>query len=115
MRPGPDVDADIARKVFRNTVVFDVTSGIYWVVDAQTGVHSSLPRYSDLDGDYLEIVDFYRDRGWKFKTRREGNKFLVGFHKPDGVTYRSFRAETLATAVCIAALAIENGSHIQSR
>jgi hypothetical protein len=114
MRPGPEMDAEIARKLWRTVVIFDTEIGDSYTVGNNLA-RLPVPPYSTSLDSANSIIELYMERGWTFKTRREEELFLAGFFRTDGTTYRYFRAETLPAAICYAALAVENGTNIQSR
>lgn len=115
MRGSPSLDAEIARVVFGALVVYDVKTERYWLaLGSRTPEIEVLP-YSTSEYSSEIVVKHYYDQGWSFSYRKDDNGFMAGFSRTDGSTYRSFRAETLPLATCIAALAIQNGTHIQNK
>lgn len=113
MRSGPELDVEVAKKVWRYLVVIDSGSGHYNIVSAFGS--ETLPPYSTDPAASALIEQFLAGQGWKLRTRRDGTGYAAAFIKPGKTTYRYFVSETLPTAICHAALAVVNGTNIQSK
>ncbi len=112
MRAGPDLDAEIVRKLWRYLVEFEPETGTYLMMSAVG--KEAIPPYSTDVSAAEQVVDFYRSRGWRLRSRRDGDGYAAAFVRPDGVNYRFICAEGKAAAICHAALAVANGTNIQS-
>lgn len=113
MRPGPDLDAEVVRKLWRYLVVLEPETGKHLMVSAFG--REAIPPYSTSQDAVAQVIEFFEEQGWKLRSRRDGTNYAAAFIKKDAAQYRYFCAETLPEAICNAALAIANGTNIQSR
>lgn len=113
VRPGPELDAEIVRTLWRYLIVIDPGTGEYRMMSAFG--NEAIPPYSTDKNTVLQVEEFFKEQGWKLRTRRDGKGFAASFTKNDGATYRYFIAETLPEAICHAALAVSNGTNVQTK
>lgn len=113
MRAGPDLDAEIARKLWRYLVEFSPDNGDYLMMSALG--KEAIPPFSTDEAATEQVVEFYRARGWRLRTRRDGKGYAAAFVRQDGHQYRFICAETRSAAICHAALAVANGTNIQAK
>ena len=113
VRAGPELDAEIVRKLWRYLVEFDAETGTYLMMSAVG--KEAIPPYSTDRAATDQVIEFYQSRGWRLRSHKDGVGYAAAFTRKDGTQYRFICAETLPAAVCHAALAVANGTNIQSK
>lgn len=108
---GRDLDIEVACTLWRCTVVIDHETGPAMMGDGEL---EPIPHYSTDITDAHLVIDLMKDAGWSFRSKRDKKiGYIASFSKNDGTTYRFFRTDTLPLSICVAALAVFNGTGIQ--
>jgi hypothetical protein len=113
VRAGSELDAEVVRRLWRYLVVFEPDTGEYFMMSAFG--KEAIPPYSTDQDTVAQVAEFYSGQGWRLRTRKDGKKHLAAFVRNDKATYRFISAETLPEAICRAALAVSDGTNIQSK
>lgn len=101
MLPGPDLDAEIARKVFGVIVVHDSETGTYQVRDVENTKWLPLPPYSTDTVTAHQIVSRFKAAGCTFAIKNEDSSWSVVISHPS-LPKISFGCggQTLPHAIC---------------
>lgn len=112
--PGPTLDALVARKLWGAVVIVDVMGKTAHLIGEDRKTPVRLPSYSTEVAAAHRVVGAMQQRGWTAYMKHDDNtgKFFACFSKSDGRTYKRTPADTLAHAVCLAALDALMGKNI---
>jgi hypothetical protein len=106
MIPGPDLDAEIARKVLGVVVILDTETGVHQLRDVKNKKFIPVPPYSTDTMTAHELVARFKTHGCTFKISPcEESMFSVTVSHPQiaGVNIVS-KGSTLPHAICQAIL-----------
>lgn len=107
MEPGPDLDAEIARKVLNVIVISDTETGQYQLRDTANKKFVDLPPYSTDTGTAYQLVSKFKAAGCTFRIvpPKEDSLWNVEMTHPKiaGVNFGS-KGITLPHAICQAIL-----------
>lgn len=113
-KPGPMMDAKIARRLWRAVVFVDTEGGSSHLIQEGDYAKVPLPGYStDLDESH-RVVRFMQSKGFaaRFQHNPEVNLYFGYFaNNPDAV-YKWSQADTMPMVICVAALAALDGSNM---
>jgi hypothetical protein len=116
VRAGPELDAEIAKTLWGYLIFFDTHTGEHSMMGPGGRATVPILPYSTSKEAVAHVTDYYENRGWKLRTRKDGSGYVAAFvRKDDNRLYRFISAETLPEAICRAALAVANGTNIQSK
>lgn len=110
MVPGPDLDAEIARKVLGVVVIMDTESGAYQLRDMTNKRFIAVPPYSTDTASAHELVSMFKSSGCSFAIKAEEDQsWTVTMSHPQvaGINFGS-SGSTLAHAICQAVLQFNN-------
>jgi hypothetical protein len=110
MEPGTELDAEIARKIFKMVIMVDSETGEFTVRDNQTKKWVPIPKYSqNTDVAYL-IINHFSYKGFFAVVNSVftgvTTEWSVTFHSNDGKITLQSNGKTVAQAICIAALGL---------
>ena len=106
MQPGPDLDAEIARKVLGVVVIMDTETGAYQLRDVANKRSMPVPPYSTDTVTAHALLSQYKNAGCTFAIKSEDDQtWSVGITNPQvpGVNFGS-KGQTLPHAICQAVL-----------
>lgn len=107
MQPGPDLDAEIARKVLGVIVIADTSTGKYQLRDTANKKFVELPPYSTDTTAAHELLTKYKNAGCTFQINapKDDNQWSVAVCHPQiaGVNFGA-TGSTLPHAICQAIL-----------
>lgn len=106
MLPGPEMDAEIARKVLGVVVLLDTETGGYQLRDVKNKKFIPVPPYSTDTQTAHRLVAHYKAAGCTFVIKNEEDEtWTVSVSHPQaaGVKFGS-RGQTLPHAICQAVL-----------
>lgn len=114
METGFQMDSQIARKIWRSIVVSDINTGENYMVGQADHAKVPIPKFSTDTDDAHKIVEFFQCQGWTFRIRHipENDTYEACFYKDNGLNYRYMVSDTLPMAICIAGLAVIDGTHL---
>lgn len=117
MKPGPQMDAEIARKIWRAIVIHE--GGEFYMHGLDDGAKVPIPKFSTDATDTNRLIEFFQNKG--YSSRIILNKRPIGPNGTDGWSHTivltningSYTGEhvDLAMAVCLAALAVHEGTN----
>jgi len=110
MLPGPDLDADIARKILGVVVIFDSDTGEYQLRDLDNRKMVPLPPYSTNTVTAHQLISKYKAVGCTFAiTANPDGTWMVSVSHPQlsGVNFGA-NGQTLPHAICQAILQFNN-------
>ena len=114
--PGPILDADIARTLWKALVVHDAELNETYLVD-EDWQKSPLPKFSTNVDDAYRIVSHLQSLGWTLHCKHfvdhGSSKYQAVFFKTDNRHYIVNEHESLAMVLCMAALAAFSGLNIK--
>jgi hypothetical protein len=106
--PGRELDAEVARKVFRYVVMVDTSTGERYTISRDTGNRRPIEDFSTSSDEAYRIIDMMKSNGLFANIRNnvEDGKQVwhVGFYRQGEATYSLIKGETLAHATCLAVL-----------
>jgi hypothetical protein len=112
---GPFLDADIARTLWKALVVHDATTGESYLV-GDDWLKVPLPRFSIDIEETHRVVGFMQAAGWTLTVKQVvengTGQFMTAFIKADTRHYQSIKHESLAVAICLAALSAFGGLNV---
>lgn len=112
MKLGPQMDAKIARRLWRAVVFME--DGNHHLVQQGDFARVPLPPYStDIDEAY-RVVRYMQALGWACRLRHcpDSARFRVCFTKADDRVYQWSLDEVMPMAICLAALAALDGANV---
>lgn len=112
--PGPLMDAEVARRLWRAVIIHDSVAGESYMV-GQDRSKVALPRYSSDVEDCYRVVGFMHSKGFVLRVSNvtEGEPhWIAAFVRGDGRNYRFNRAETMTMAICLAAIDALDGKNV---
>lgn len=105
---GRELDAEIARKVFRYVVMVDTSTGERYTIQRDTGKRRPIEEFSSSSDEAYRIIDLMKANGLFAHIRNnvEDGKQVwhVGFYRAGEETFRLIKGDTLAHATCLAVL-----------
>lgn len=110
MLPGPDLDAEVARKILGIVVIHDTESGSYQLRDLANRRFVEVPHYSTDTVAAHGLVSKYKAAGCTFAiTAEPDDSWSVSLSHPQagGVNFGA-KGQTLAHAICQAILQFNN-------
>lgn len=110
---GPQMDARIARRLWRAVVFVDNESGTSYLIQQGDFGRVPLPAYStDVDEAY-RVVRFMQGKGYtaRFQHNPEENKYFGYFAKDADLVYIWMQGDTMPMAICLAALSALDGTN----
>ena len=110
MLPGPDLDAEIARKVLGVVVIMDTETGAYQLRDVANRRFLAVPPYSTDTQAAHELVSKFKAAGCTFSIKMEEDQsWSVSITHPQtaGVNFGA-TGQTLAHAICQSVLQFNN-------
>jgi hypothetical protein len=110
MRPGPDLDAEIARKVLGVVVIHDTETDAYQLRDMKNKKFVALPPYSTDTKTAHELVSKFKSHGCVFGIKAEDDQtWTVNISHPQvpGVKFGA-KGSSLPHAICQAILQFNN-------
>lgn len=111
MEQGRQLDAEVAQKLFRWIVIWENSEGgeCYFVRNDKSKL--PVPHFSTNENEAYRIVRGLQEKGYfcKINSRAAdfGSVYKVHFYTPSGAAPAA-EAKSLATAICGAALALQN-------
>lgn len=102
MVPGPDLDAEIARKVLSVVVIMDTETGTYRLRDADNKRFVDVPPFSTETVTAHELVSRFKQAGCTFAIKSEADQtWSVSISHPQipGVNFGA-KGTTLPHAIC---------------
>ena len=114
MIPGIQMDSLIARKIWRSIVVNETETGESYMVGQADHAKVPIPKFSTNQEDAHKIVEYFQAKNWFFRVKHipEKDMYQTCFYKEDNHQYQFSAADTLPMAICIAGLAVIDGSNI---
>jgi len=106
MNPGPDLDAEVARKILEVVVIFDSDSGEYQLRDLSNRKTIPLPPYSTDTASAHQLISKYKAAGCTFAINANPDgTWVVTVQHPQlaGVKFGA-SGQTLPHAICQAIL-----------
>lgn len=109
MQPGPDLDAEIARKILEVVVILDTETGQYKLRDVENRTFVPVPPYSTDTTAAHELISKYKAAGCTFAISNtpEGTWSVTIRHAQVPVNFGA-NGQTLAHAICQAVLQFNN-------
>lgn len=108
IQPGRKLDAEIAKKVFKFFTVFDTKLDDFHLVRQDNSKRNPLPNYSTNTDAAYKVVNHYQNIGLYCNvgsTIKDGeNYWRAVFYKNKNAQLQQAVGETLAHAICLAAL-----------
>lgn len=108
MNPGPDLDAEIARKVLEVVVLMDTASGAYQLRDTANKRFIDLPPYSTDTTTAHNLVRDFKNKGCTFQInapKEDEPLWSVAISHPQiGAVNFGAKGTTLPHAICQAIL-----------
>lgn len=112
--PGPMLDAQVARRLWRAVVLFDGPEPFF--VEAGTRKRVPLPAYSTDTDEAHRVISQMHATGHTARISADPDgRFRCVFSLPDDRVYRWTIGLTAAHAICLAALAALDGSNVEPR
>ena len=102
MNPGPDLDADVARKVLNIVVLLDTSTGVYLCKDTGTKQFVPVPPYSTDTATAHQLVQLYKNAGCTFNINSDDEgvwTVTISHPRTNGLTF-SEHGQTLPHAIC---------------
>jgi len=107
MEPGPDLDAEIARKILNVIVISDTETGRYQLRDVKNRKFLDVPPYSTDTTTAHQLIAKYKAAGCVFQINapKEDDQWSVAIsHRQlSGVNFGA-QGSTLPHAICLAIL-----------
>lgn len=106
MLPGPELDAEIARKVLGAIVLVDTETGGYQVRDLDAKRFVAVPPYSTDTTVAHRLVSLYKNAGCTFSIKAEDDStwsVTIAHQKLTGINF-TMKGQTLPHAICNAIL-----------
>lgn len=110
MQPGPELDAEIARKILEVVVIIDSKTGQYQLRDVANKRFVDVPPYSTDTATAHELIAKYKAANCTFAINAEPDgtwSVVVSHPQVVGVNFGA-RGTTLAHAICNAILQFNN-------
>lgn len=108
MTPGPDLDAEIARKVLEVVVIMDTATGAYQLRDVANKRFIPIPPYSTDTSTAHELLRDFKNMGCTFQitapTEQESQWSVAVSHNQIGGVNFGAKGQTLPHAICQAIL-----------
>jgi hypothetical protein len=112
---GPDMDSQVARKLFGTVVIIDTQTGNNYMMGKDREPLPVPPFSTDME-TAEEVTDLLTNHGFTLSMKKakngDDNCWYACFSKEDGRRYVSSMAATPAEVVCVAALAALTGDNI---
>jgi len=103
LSPGRDLDALIARRLWRAIVVHETDNEPY-LVSIPKRQRVMLPHYSTNEVECQRVINHMRHNGWVLGITEHDSSISASFFRQGGTIYEE-TALTTAHAICLAALA----------
>lgn len=109
MQPGPDLDAEIARKILEVVVIYDTESGQYQLRDVEKRTFVPVPPYSTDTTAAHQLISRFKASGCTFaiSSNSEG-VWTVTIRHPQVPVNFGANGQSLAHAVCQSILQFSN-------
>lgn len=115
MTPGPALDAQIARRLWKAIVFFDGETKTTHLIEQSSRARLPLPPYSTDLEEAHRVVRFMQSKGYAARIRHDpqGGIYRACFTLDDERVYVYSQAATMPLVICIAALAALDNKNIQ--